>query len=395
MPVVADTICTSTQETNTGRANLIAPEPTGHYANMGWVGYVWFQSNKLGANNILRVTSADVNLSQEITKPDVIDGRMDPSTYQFGPKIVEGTLTMPLIADTQDPENWTGRDCPELEDLTGIASSVLNNVWCWATARGAQGRLLYDDARLNIRYANHAGFVFDNCVINTYSLSVAQQDVVTSDINVIGRGREQSATSTGNTQYAVEPSITDFLAPARVLTWNDVTVNGIRGCRLNGQHLFYSNQVREFSMEINNNADRFYTLCGSLFPVDVNVGKREITGSLTLMGLQDRLRDLAETNPERFTEKNEIRLAFYVGNDRYIGADAGFSPRDWTDDENDASHLGALWSKRIMGVIFEIEEMSMTNEVFETTIAWHAMADDQSAYEAFTPQTSPSFPAWS
>jgi len=394
MPVVADTICTSTQETNTGRANLIAPDPTGHFANMGWVGYVWFQSNKLGANNILRVTGADVNLAQEVTKPDVIDGRIDPSVYQLGPKIVEGTLNMPLIADTQDPENWTGRDCPEIEDLTGLAASVLNNVWCWATARGSQGRLLYDDAKLLIRYANHAGFSFDSCVINTYDLNVAQSDMVTTDINVIGRGREQSQTTTGNIQYAEEPIITDFLAPARVLTWNDVTVNGIRGCRLNGQNLFFSNQVREFSMSINNNADRFYTLCGSLFPVDVNVGKREITGSLTLMGLQDRLRDLAETNPERFTEKNEIRLAFYLGNDRFAG-DAGFTPRDWTEDTDDASSLGAIWSKRIQGVVFQIEEMSMTNELFETTVAWHAMADDQSGYEAFTPQTSPSFPAWS
>jgi len=395
MPVSADTICTASTETNTGRPNLIAPELTGHYANMGWVGFVVLRSNKLGANNLLRVTGADINLSQEITKPDIIDGRIDPTVYQLGPKIIEGTLTMPLIADTQTPTDWTDRECPNVQDLTGIASSVLHNVWCWATARSSQGRLIYDDARLDIRYANHAGFTFDNCVINTYGLTIAQSDMISLDLAVIGRGRVQSVTASGSLQYATNPVLADFLSPARVLTWNDATVNGIRGCALNGQHLFYSNQVREFSMEINNNADRFYTLCGSLFPIDVTVGKREITGSLTLMGLQDRLRQLAETNPERFTEKNEIRLAFYVGNDRYVSFDAGFQSRDWVDDQNDATHLGALWSKRIQGVIFQIEEMSMTNEVFETTVNWHAMADDQSNYEAFTPQTSPSFAAWS
>lgn len=394
MPLEADTICTSTQETNAGRPNVIAPELTQHYANMGWVGYVRMVSNKLGANNLLRCTAADLNLSQEITKPDVIDGRIDPTVYQLGPKIVEGTLTMPLIADTQDPSQWSGGDCPETEDLTGIAASVLNNVWCWATSRDSQGRLRYDDTKLQVRYANHAGFDFTNCVVNEYTINVAQQDMVTTDINVIGRGRAVSQFSSGSPVYAIDPQFGDFLSPARVFTWNDVTVNGMRGCRLNGQHLFYSNQVREFSLSINNNADRFYTLCGSLFPVDVNVGKREITGTLKLLGLQERLRDLANTNPLRFTEKNEIRLAFYLGNDAYDENTGTFTSRDWTDDQNDASHLGSIWSKRIQGVVFEIEEMSLSNEVFETTVNFHAMGDDQSGYEAFTPQTSGSYPAW-
>lgn len=386
MPCTPDTVCERPgYDLNTSYPNLINPSPVMHYANMGWVGYAWLNVGTF--NNILRVTSADINLSQEIIKPGVIDGRIDPTVYQLGPKIVEGTLGMPLVADTQNPGNWTNRDCPSASDL-GTAGSVLQNTWCWATARGPQGRLLWDDATLDVRYANHAAFTFDFCMVNTYDMKVTQGEAVTLDINVIGRGRTPHITD-----YDTSVLIGDYLAPARVLTWNDVTVNGIGGCNLNGDILFRSNQVREFTMSINNNAERFYTLCGSLFPVDINVGKREITGTLTLLGLQEKLRQLADTNQNRFTEKNEIRFAFYIGDDKYDGV-GGFTPRDLTDEEDDASHLGSIFSKKLVGVVFEIETMSLTNDVFETSINWHAMADDQEGYEAISPGTSCSFPVW-
>ena len=42
------------------------PDPAGHYANMGWVGFVNLDIPSLNANHILRVTGSDINLSQEI-----------------------------------------------------------------------------------------------------------------------------------------------------------------------------------------------------------------------------------------------------------------------------------------------------------------------------------------
>lgn len=394
MPCTADTNCNRPGfDPNSAGPNMLGPSPNQHFANMGWVGFA--RLIVPGAfNNILRVTGADINLSQEITKPSVIDGRIDPSVYQLGPKIVEGTLNMPLVADVSDPTPWANRTCPNAEDLrSGTAGSVLQSTWCWATARGPQGRLLYSDASLNIRYANHAGFLFDNCIVNTYSITIPQGDMITLDIAVIGRGRTASEVGmSGGAVYAAEPEISDFLAPARVLTWNDATVTGIGGCGRGfgaNKVLFYSNQVREFSFEINNNADRFYSLNGSLFPVDINVAKREITGSLTLLGLQEELRTLAESNQTRFTEKNEIRMAYYIGEDTFSGG--AFSSRDWTG----ANPVGSpIFDKKFVGVVFQIEEMSMTNEVFETTINWHAMANDQECYEGIYPATSSTFPVW-
>lgn len=389
MPCTPDQFCDRVDNNTYAQPNFV-PAVDQHFANMGWVGFVKLRIPSLNSNNILRVTDADINLSQEITMPEVIDGRIDRTVYQLGPKIVEGTLSMPVIADV-DPENFGG--CPDVSDLNNpnsVAGSLLNNLWCWATARNSQGRLLYNDAVLEIRYANHAAFTFDTAVVNTLAMKVTQSEAVSFDINVLGRGRTPSPDPAGFTGNPT-PRIERFLSPARILTWNDVTINGVGGCN-NPDDLFFSNQVRDFNMEINNNADRFYTFNGSLFPVDVNVGKREITGSLTLLGRQDRLGELAASNQSRFTEKNEIRIAFYVGDDRFNGVN--FSPRDWTLSQGNSIPSNAIFGKRLTSVVFKIEEMSMTNEVFETTVAWLALANDQEHYESISPQTSCSYPRW-
>lgn len=383
MPCVPDPVC-SRVDINTYAQENIAPTGGGTvFANMGWVGFARLIIPELTSaqGNILRVNSADINLAQEITMPDVIDGRIDRTVYQLGPKIVEGTIAMPVVADIE-----TG-GCPtkqDLRDQAGLTGQILDNIWCWATARNSQGRMLYADASFDIRYANHAAFKFDNCVVNTLGMSIAHGDAVTFDINVIGRGR-QPFTDPPNQ----EPRPSDFLSPARVLTWNDVSVTALQGCGDN-EGLFFSNQVREFSFEINNNADRYYTLQGSLFPADINVQKREISGSVTLLGMADRLRILSQTNQDRFTEKNEIRLAIYIGEETFQGGT--FISRDWTG--SDQAPALSIFAKRFLGVVFQIEEIALSNDVLESTITWHALATDDNEYEAISPNTSCSFPAW-
>lgn len=355
-------------------------DPTVHFANMGWVGFANIAIANLTppAGQILRVTSADVNLSQDITLPDVIDGRIDRTVYQLGPKIVEGTLSLPIIADD------VAGGCPS--SVTSVAGQLLSDLWCWSMARGEQGRLLFPNATVDIRYANHAAFVFDHCLVNTFNLSVTQGDQIALDLGLIGRGRSASP------DPSTSPIITDFLAPARVLTWNDITVTGWGGCSNVGP-LWFSNQVREFSMEVNNKAERFYTLGGSLFPIDINVGQREITGTVKLMGLNENLRLLAETNQNRFTEKNEIRMGVYIGDDTFSPGVGGgtFNSRDWTGTDAPGN---PIWARKLTSVVFRIEEIAMTNEVLETTVNWLALANDQNNYEAIDPCPSTTFPVW-
>ena len=60
-------------------------------AYMGYVGFV-----NIGGY-IVRATSADISLKQDITKPDVVDGRIDRTVYRLGPQEVGGTVAFPAI----------------------------------------------------------------------------------------------------------------------------------------------------------------------------------------------------------------------------------------------------------------------------------------------------------
>ena len=392
MPCTPDTSCATipTDQSYTATPNLQAPSPTIHYASMGWVGYIFLRSNKLGANNILRVTSANVNLKQEISRPDVLDGRIDKTVYQPGPKMVDGSISMPVVIDVQDPDSFNG--CPNISDLTNnsVAGSVLNNLWCWTTARGNHGRQLYDDVNFDIRYANSTAYIFDNTICNTLALSVTQGDMVKLDLNVIGRGRQRP------TDPTKEPIISDFLSPARVLTWNDVTVNGVQGCGSSNTDLFFSNSIRSWSLNINNNAERFFSLNGSLYPIDVVFGKREITGSMTLLGVQERLRKLADTNQDRFTEKNELRFSFHVGESTEVNTPNGiaFTSRDWKAGMA-VPPGNPIFYRKLTAVVFQIESVELRNSVLESSVEYFGMANDQTNYEAISASSSCSFPSWS
>lgn len=393
-----------------------------HYANMGWVGFAkllfprgisWGGTSLFAANvpTMLRVTGGDLKLSQEINAAEVIDGRIDRTAYWLGPKIVEGTLNFPLMAD-----NGVGGAC--VDGALGLteAAKLLNAVWQWGVSRDSFGRLCFWDTDMIMRLANHAAFRYKGCLINELSLKVAQGDMVTMDIGVMARSRQAydgtdvCPFTDASSSIDSDVTIADYLSPARVLTWNDFTVNGVQfvGSSCDTQsNLFYSNQIREFNLTINNNADRFFTLNGTLYPVDINVAKREITGSLTLLGYNKNLRVRAETNQDRFTSKDEIRLAAYVGED--MGTSDTGEARDWIS--GDYTTIGSsitttdglktpLWARKIKGVMFQIEEVSLTNEVLETTVNYLAFGvddlnnGDTTNYESIQPPTACGFPIW-
>jgi len=364
---------------------------TFRYADMGWVGYAVLKFSE-SVQYLLRATSMDLNLSQDIEKPDVIDGRMDPSTYRLGPLISEGTLELPVVADSGDI------GCPT--DVQTEAAALINAIWCWGTARNNVGRPAAT-ADMDLRYASQAAYTFTNSVVNTISFSVAQSEMVSWSINVYAQGRIVSPDYTTTPPLPMDIA----LAPARVLTWNDCSVTGYGGCDITGDYLFPSNQVRGFDFEANNNADRFFTLNGSLYPMDVNFGKRDITGTVTLLGISAALRDRALTNMNRFTSKDKIAVGLYVGNDQFDPGTGIFTSRDWINAGGslDGSYPGlAIWGTVFQGVVFQIEEIAMTNEVLETTVNWHGLASDagdiagvsDGLYQAFMPTTSENFPLW-
>lgn len=308
-------------------------------ASMGFVGYVKFIFTD-STNLIIRANSADIRLSQDITKPDVIDGRPDRSLYQLGPKIVEGSVEYPAIMERSgsgnlDPAGRLYKACVQREESGSRFGQLANNN-------------LFD---LAVRYTtNDADFQYTNCIINQWKFSAAQSDVVTINCDLIGQDRAQES---GFAPFLNSSDIEGFPQNSRIVTWNDVIVNVISGS--SGAPAIDGEYVRNFECTINNNAERYYTFNRSLTPQDIAVKKRDIDGSITLLGRHPQLGEHARNNQERCFEDSQIRFGYSLG---------------------DTESCQGVFLVTLPNVVFRIEELALTNDIFETTVQYHSFPED-------------------
>lgn len=296
-------------------------------AYMGYVGFVNIDGN------IVRATSADISLTQEITKPDVVDGRIDKTVYQLGAQEVGGSIAFPAIYD----------------NVGGV--TTVANLWEKACKRTDIGTLL--NFPVIVKYAqtgtyNSSTFSYDNCIVNTMQLSVTQSDVMNISTDIIGLTRSPQNIGVEDYPGAPGPEATDN---SRVVTWADarieINAGNQRPIGLNGQ--IGGQFVRSFEININNNAERFYTLNKALFAQAVAPGVRDVSGKIDFIGRLAGLGELARTNENYAYEDTEIRFGFKpsIGSSKFI--------------------------RRLPNVIFQIEEMSITNDLFYTTVNWHSL----------------------
>jgi len=285
-------------------------------AFMGYVGFVRFGPSD---TDLVRATSADIRLSQEIIKPDLIDSRFDRTTYQLGPKIVEGSAEFPAIFDSGG---------------TGSSNDVAEKLYRLACQRDASGKI--GSTEIAVKYTSQsASFRFPGCIVNNWRFAVAQSDVINIGIDVIGIDR----VSTDLT----EPGDDEFKT-TRIVTWNDAvfSIDEADGTT----SVVSSEYIRNFDIEIANDAERFYTLNGKLSPQDIAPRKRDVTGSLTIMGRHPSLSSIAEDNENRCTEDRTMVFGYNIS----------------------APSCGTGFKVRLKDLVFEIEEMSLTNDLFETTV---------------------------
>jgi hypothetical protein len=287
-------------------------------ASLGFVGYVQFLG-VTAVNNMVRATSADLKVTQNIDAPNVVDGKVDRTVYQLGPKEVGGTIAFP--ANHED------------------GSSITEGLWKLAVERLANSGRLQTLTAVNIRYTNGTIFKYTDCIVDTFEFSVAQSDVVNISVGLIGKYR------TGG----------DDLTPVyglrntRVVTWNDAVVQLSGGVTVSGD------EVRTFSANINNNSQRYYTLNGLLFVADIAPTKRDISGNLVIMGRNLSLGSRAESNEQRCTETSVLKFGYQLGK--------GSTSSGCTGD----------FLVQFPGVVFSIEEMAITNELFETTVNYKVL----------------------
>ena len=326
-------------------------------AYMGFVGFVRLKSiggilgNADGAaatshgDYLIRATTADINLTQEITKPDVVDSRYDRSVYQLGPKLVDGSVAFPVVYEVP----------------TGQTLTLFEILYRYAVTRQNSGAL--SDFDLEVKYAasntlpfNDAEFKYTGCIVNTWQFAVAQSDVVTCTFDVLGINREPAGAldppaRSDTLCTGSSTSNSETLGTTRIVTWNDARVE-MSGGRLVGS--IGGQFVRSFEANINNDAERFYALNTQLFAQAIAPRKREITGNMVLIGRHPDLSAVALSNQDNCTESSSIKFGYATP-----GTGEGCSE--------------STFNVTLPNVVYEIETMSLTNDIFESTINWHSL----------------------
>jgi len=303
-------------------------------AKLGFVGWVRF-----GSSFYVRATSADVGVNQSVEKPDVVDGKIDKTLYQLGPIEVGGSISFPGV----------------YELYPSTSRSPVAELWSWALKRSETGDILPANRgkSITIKYVDSLAFDYTESIIDSYEFNIAAEDVLNITVNIIGRDRLQ------NTDPSLAHELPEYLQRnTRIITWNDVNVN------IGGEAVSVDpSEIRSFTATVANNVQRIYTLNSSMAPALVVPTKRDIGGSFTLLGRNSDLglrsygyRNSSKTgNETRCTANNTISFGY----DTNVGNNSSCSEA-WS----------VLFSEC---VVFEIEEMAITNDFFETTVNWHAL----------------------
>lgn len=318
-------------------------------AYMGFVGFVRFNFD--GTEYIIRAKSAEINVKQDITKPDVIDSRYDRTVYQLGPKEIDGSIEFPAVYDA----------------FQAGKKNLVQEIFNKAVLRDYSGLLSNFD--VDVKYAasythpNKSEFTYQGCIVNSFNFSVAKQDVVNVRVEVMGINRVDATLACPASGDPGNSFNVNNVNTARAVTWNDARVEIEGQSGWTGEKLITGEYVRSFDCTINNNANRFYTLNGQLSPQSVAPTKRDITGKIVLMGRHISLANQGFTNENRSAEDSIIRF--------------GYVPKTSTVVSGKVNGFGV----QLPNVVFQIEEMALTNDIFETTINWHSLPAASQAYD--------------
>ena len=287
---------------------------------------------------------------------ETIDNAYDFTAYRLGPIKVEGDVTFPV-------------------PLANDYFSKIVQVGC--RRDNTTGGLLTKNIKISAFYDNSIGYEYNDCSVNTFSVNVTSEEALEFTMNVIGTGRKPISGGMGAGIKISNPS------PERVLTWDGIGITagsfasgGASTWDVATMGAVQGGQVKTFSFEVNNNTTGFFGLNKKIFIQKENIiaGKREVTGSMEVAWNGSKLENVAyKANTQ--DDGNKI----YCGTDQYIQMEV-------------ATGCGTPESSflKFVGVIFNMEDISMSNDFFMGTQTWKAYGAKTNGYRSMI-LTSPSF----
>jgi hypothetical protein len=297
-------------------------------AQMGFTGFFQVEIDGIASSTFSRGTSTfqprlascNLKLQQAVNFPNNVTSAFDRMVATFQTEIIEGDIEYNIIA----PQG--GNDpTPHLWDL--------------AANRNYYGRL--NPCQAYVKYANNDTiFKYVDCFIDKFSFQVRESGKLKVNANMIGMDRKQIFTL--NHQEVNN---------TRELTWADAVVTLFTSdFQVGGEY------IRHFDASVSNNCQRYFTGGNKGLKVrDISPRVRDIEGTIGIMGRHIDLANYSINNPNRY--KNVASINF------------GYETNCGRVDE-------AIWTAKIPGVVYMIEELNLSNEIFETIVKWKSAPAD-------------------
>ena len=285
-----------------------------------------------------RVTSCDLSLKQGIVLPNVTNPSFGRMVFNVQPEIIEGTIEYPIVVSQKDNN----------VDATP-------SLWNYATIRDYNGRL----STINVytKAANYgANFKYTGCVVNTFGFSTRQEDkAIKVSAGLMGMDRQEL------------PSISVIhIRNARAAVWGDAVV-GLYTPEVSVSGSY----IRSFSIEVNNNCERFYTGGGDspLKVQDICAKNFDVGGTIMILGRHVGLSNYSIDNPKHYLETSYLEFGYSI-----LCQTNGCDPN--TFGQLTPNSYSSQWKAQVPGVLFQIEEIALTNNVFETVVKWSSAPAD-------------------
>lgn len=312
---------------------------------IGYVGFVRFVTGDSSLNLVVRANSADVALSQEISTEDVVDSRWDRTLYRVGPKIVGGNVTFPGIYTV-------GSITPTTDIMKKIYTRAVrrNHV-----ADNDQPFILWA-SDIDIKYTNGDFFTYKKCIIDSWQFSVEQQGNVGITLGIIGSNREREPSFDGGRAAFLDETA---VPQTRIITWNDAYLRLGIDSSGDGNLTYFPDdwddqseyRIRSYEVNVANNADRFYAI-GKLEPSYIYPQKREVNGSISILGRHALLGETAYDNYTYCRSQSTLEFGYEI---------------------EQAEGCGGPFKVTLPNVVWQIESMSLSNDIFETTVEWMSL----------------------
>jgi hypothetical protein len=232
----------------------------------GYMGYIDYDIN--GTTGILRFADCSLNAKQEVITPDVMTGDWNKQAFYFGKIEVGGSIGGPFMDSF----------------ITGGGS---NSLWNWATNRGTSNCPNQFESTFNVFYYCAQNSIvnyraFGGLLCNSFTLTATAGDLVNFSMDVIGNSSSKFTSQTNTRQTTKD----------KVVTWEklQVTVTPDEPDTGGGSaHTIVSDQIQNFEITIANNIEAVYNIGAgaTLFPYQLLLGQREITGTITLFNAHD------------------------------------------------------------------------------------------------------------